>query len=235
MMLKAVLFDFNGIIINDEALHEQLLEQLLIEENLRPQRAEFQEVCLGRSDRACLRDLLERRGRVVTDAYLDILIRRKAQAYRQALDGLETLPIYPGLEDFLFKLQGQGVPMGVVSGALRSEIELVLTRSHLAKYFTVMVGGDEISASKPDPEGYLLAVDRLNAALPDLQLQPQNCLAIEDTYPGIRAAKGAGMQVLGVANTHPFQMMHRTANWVVDYLTEVDLEHVRRVFSANAA
>jgi HAD superfamily hydrolase (TIGR01509 family) len=233
MALKAILFDFNGIIINDEPIHQQLIEQLLIEENLRPILGEFQEVCLGRSDRVCIIELFTRRGRVVSESYLMQLLLRKAQAYQQYLEKIEKLPLYPGLEDLVFQVRSQKLKLAVVSGALRSEIKLVLNRANLAQHFPVIVSGDDITTSKPEPDGYLLAVERLNQQDPDLQLQPGECLAIEDTFAGIQAAKRAGIPVVGVANTYPFQMMHRQANWVVDYLHQLDLEWVQQVFFQN--
>lgn len=233
MTLKAILFDFNGVIINDEPLHEKLIEQLLIEENLRLKPGEFSALCLGRSDRACLSDLLMRRGRVVTEAYLTELIQRKSRDYQQKLETIEKLPIYPGLTDLIFKIRSAQLPIGVVSGAMRAEIELVLTRLSLMEYFSVIVAGDEISTSKPDPTGYLLAVERLNQLDPQLDLHPQNCLAIEDTFAGIAAAKQAGMQVVGVANTYPFHMMQRQANWAVDYLSDLELDRIQAVFAGK--
>ncbi|MGB5595100.1 MAG: HAD family hydrolase, partial [Crocosphaera sp.] len=104
-MLKAVIFDFNGVIINDEAIHQQLIEEILLGENLRPDASEYQEICLGRSDRACLKDILYRRGRVVSDDYLDKLIEAKTLAYRQIIESLDELPIYPETKDFLTHLQ----------------------------------------------------------------------------------------------------------------------------------
>jgi HAD superfamily hydrolase (TIGR01509 family) len=231
MTLKAVLFDFNGVIINDETLHEKLIEQLLIEENLRIKPGEYRELCLGRSDRACLTDLLTRRGRVVTEAYLANLIHRKSRAYQKELEILETLPTYSGLTDLIAQIQAAQLVMGVVSGAVRSEIQYVLAQLKLSEYFAVIVAGDEIQGSKPDPEGYLLAVARLNQHHPSLQLQPNECLAIEDTFMGIEAAKQAGMQVVGVANTYPFHMMQRHANWAVDYLSDLELDRVQAVFA----
>ena len=229
-MLKAVLFDFNGVIINDEPIHNHLLEQLLIEENLRPRPGEFQELCLGRSDRICLRDLLERRGRTVTDAYLNDLIARKARTYVQALQALEKLPIYSGIEDLIFKLPN--CKFAIVSGALRSEIEAVLDRAQLRKHFSIIVSGDDLTISKPDPDGYLLAVDRLNAEFPELHLTPRECLAIEDTFAGIQAAKAAKIPVVGVANSYPFHMLQRCANWTVDYLTDLELDRVQQQYEA---
>ncbi len=231
MTLKAVLFDFNGVIIKDEAIHQQLIEEILIEENLRPSPQEYGEVCLGRSDRVCLAELLKRRGRVVTESYLTKVITRKAQAYQRQLEKLEKLPIYPGLEDLIFKIRVAQLPMAVVSGALRCEVELVLNRAQLAQHFSVIVAGDDIKVSKPEPDGYLLAVERLNQQYPNLKAQASDCLAIEDTPAGIEAAKRAGMQVVGVANTYPFHMLQRQANWTVDYLNDLELDRVQEVYA----
>ncbi len=235
MTLKAVLFDFNGVIINDEAIHEQLIEEILIEENLRPSPQEYREVCLGRSDRVCLADLLKRRGRFVTEDYLNKLIIRKAQAYQRQLETLEKLPIYPGLDDLIFKIRAAQLPMGVVSGALRVEVELVLNRAQIAQHFAVIVAGDDIKVSKPEPDGYLLAVERLNQKYPNLNAKASECLAIEDTPAGMTAAKQAGMQVVGVANTYPFHMIQRQANWAVDYLNDLELDRVQQVYARRAA
>ncbi len=231
MTLKAVLFDFNGVIINDEPLHEKLIEQILIEENLRPIAGEFRQVCLGRSDRVCLTELLGRRGRVVSESYLTHLMKRKALAYQQQLEKIEKLPLYPGLSDLIYQMRKRNLKLALVSGAMRSEIESVLNRASLAPNFPVIVAGDDITTSKPLPDGYLLAVQRLNQQDPHLQLQPDECLAIEDTPAGIQAAKRAGISVVGVANTYPFHMMQRQANWAVDYLCDLDLQWVQQVFS----
>jgi HAD superfamily hydrolase (TIGR01509 family) len=235
MTLKAVLFDFNGVIINDESMHERLINQLLIEENMRPNPGEFRQFCLGRSDRACFASLLSNRGRITTEAYLDDLVARKASIYQRELQTLEPLPIYPGLHDFIFKLRAANLKMAIVSGALRSEIEVVLTRARLKDDFSVIVSGDEKLTSKPAPDGYLLAVERLNQANPTLNLQPHNCLAIEDTFPGIQAAHDAGMPVVGVANSYPYHLMQRWANWAVDYLSDLELDRIQELFARPLA
>lgn len=231
MPLKAVLFDFNGVIINDEPLHNRLLEQLLIEENLRMKPEEFRESCLGRSDRACLMDLFERRGRVLSDSALENLVQRKTSAYRQQLEALDKLPSYPGLEDCIFNLRAAQCKLAIVSGAVRSEIEFVLERLKLRSHFSVIVSGDDVTASKPDPQGYLRAIDHLNQAFPDLGLTPADCLVIEDTFAGIQAAKSAQIPVVGVANTYPFHMMQRCANWAVDYLSDLELDRIQQGYT----
>ncbi|MBW4685890.1 MAG: HAD family phosphatase [Komarekiella atlantica HA4396-MV6] len=231
MSLKAVLFDFNGVIINDEPIHLQLIDEILVQENLQPQRVDERQASLGRSDRACFQQLFANRGRVVSENYLTQLLYRKAQAYVLELEKIEKLPLYPGLEDLIFQVRSRNLKLGLVSGAIRKEIELVLSRANLTEYFKIIVAGDDITTSKPEPDGYLLAVKRLNQEFPALNLQPQECLAIEDTPAGVQAAKRAQMQAVGVANTYPFHMLQRYCNWTVDYLSDLELERVQEVFS----
>ncbi len=233
MTLKTVLFDFNGIIINDESIHQELINDILLSENLRPSSNDYQEVCVGRSDRACLQDIFSRRGRILKEDYLAKLIKVKSQAYCQKISSLETLPLYSGLAAVMDKIKALGWKLGLVTGAVRADVDLILDQAGLADYFSVIVAGDDITASKPDPQGYLLAVDYLNRQEPQLQLKPDNCLVIEDTPAGIQAAKNAGMQVVGVANTYPLHMLQRQANWTVDYLEELEWERIEKVFSGE--
>ena len=230
MVLKAVLFDFNGVIINDESIHHQALEELLLAENLPLQGKELWQMSVGRSDRSCLREILNSRGRFVTDEYLDKLVVKKAGIYRQRLQQLVTLPIYPEVIQFIEKMYASSYKLAVVTGSVRSEAELVLKQAEIDRYFETIITGDDIKESKPDPEGYLLAVNKLNELNPDLNLLPTECLAIEDTFAGIQAAKSAGIQVVAIANTYPFHMLQRQANWTIDAFADLELDRVSKFF-----
>jgi HAD superfamily hydrolase (TIGR01509 family) len=230
-MLKVVLFDFNGVVIDDEPIHQELIEELLLEENIPPAGVKYQQFCFGRSDRACLKDVLAARGRSVSEDYLTKLINKKSIAYRKKMEQLDELPIYPRLEEFLKLLQEKGLKIGLVTGALRSEVELVLQKSQLEKYFNIIVAGDEINASKPEPDGYLLAVERFNRWDFNLQLQPSECLAIEDSPPGIAAAKRAGIKVVGIAHSYPFHFMQRLSNWAIDGFFDLELDRVEETMN----
>jgi beta-phosphoglucomutase len=230
MTLKAVLFDFNGVIINDEPIHRQSIDELLLAENLRPQGREFFQVSIGRTDRSCLAELLALRGRSVTAEYLDKLLAQKAIAYRQKLASLGDLPIYPDVAKFLERLKKLGYTLGLVTGAIRSEVEFVLEKSNLQEYFPVIVAGDEIASSKPAPDGYLQAIDLLNQLDPNLQLAARECLVIEDTFPGIKAGQSAGMQVVAIANTYPLHMLQRRANWSIDSFEDLELDRIVATF-----
>lgn len=230
MTLKAVLFDFNGVIINDDFLHEKLIAQLLLEENLLLKVGEYQKFCLGRSDKAGLEDLLIHRGRYVKQEYLERLIKRKTLSYQQQLESLEKLPIYSDTIDFISQLSQTDLKIALVTGAVRADVELVLNKANLVDFFKVTITGDDIKASKPEPDCYLLAVDILNQQYIDINLKPSECLVIENTFPGIKAAKLAGMPVVAVAHTYPFHMLQRLANWCVDYLSDLELDRIQKVY-----
>ncbi|MEO0828505.1 MAG: HAD family phosphatase [Cyanobacteria bacterium J06642_9] len=236
-MLKAVCFGFNGVIVKDLAVHRRLIEQLVLEENMRPDPDEYTQICLGRSDRACLKDLFMKRGRVMSNQMLDKLVQKKTARYQAELSELKKLPLYPGLDDLIFKIRAAKLRMAIVTGATFPEVETILAQANLAEHFSIIVSGNDLTpeASKPEPDSYLLAVQKLNTAFPTLNLKPENCLAIEDSFIGIKAAKQAGMQVVGVAHTYPFRMMQRRANWAVDYLFEIDLDWIRRVYDPALA
>lgn len=230
-MIKAVIFDFNGVIIRDDSIHQQLIEEILLEENIVLKRGEYKKICLGRNDRNSLRDLLASRGRVVDDNYLTKLQQKKAEAYIKQIESLEKLPLSQGVNDLLFKICSRDFKLAIVSGAIRREIDLVLKRSELEKYFKIIIAADDTNICKPEPAGYLLALEHLRQEYPELDLQASECLVIEDTFLGIKAGKAAGMKVVGVANTYPFHMLQRQSNWTVDYLNELELERIEKLYS----
>ncbi|MCC0179432.1 HAD family phosphatase [Waterburya agarophytonicola K14] len=224
MSLKAVFLDFSGVIIDDEAIDRSLVADILLQENLRADDDEYINYCRGRSDRAGLKDILANRGRILPDEYLDRLLASKKQAYRQEIDLLDELPLSPHLGEFLSQLKAENITVGLVTGTPKSEVEYILQKAELAQFFDIIVAEDDLEQSKPEPEPYLLALSRLN-------LQPSNCLAIEDNPIGIESAKRAKIQVVGIANLYPLHMLQRKANWTVDDFLEIELDRVDRVLS----
>lgn len=232
MTLKAALFSFNGVMINDETIRQELSAQLLLDENLRPDADDYKQVCFGRSDRACTKALLAQRGRTTSDEAIDKMLIKKSAGYQAWLNGLEKLPLYPGLDDLIFRCRAAEIQMAIVTGSQRQQVTDVLTRTEWAEYFPTIVAGDDVPAagSKPAPDAYLLMIERLNQANPDLGLQPSECIAIEDSFAGIEAAKQAEIPVVGVAHTYPNHMLQRRSNWVVDYLREINLDWIGEGF-----
>ncbi len=233
MPLKAVLFDFNGVILDDEPIHEQLIQETLLTENLRFAEDDFQRFCLGRSDRACFQDLFNSRGRVLSENTLNKLLAHKSAAYQDRIQSMEPLPLFEGIQTLIQAFQDHQLKLGIVSGAHRTEIELVLEKANLRAAFDVIVAAEDISISKPSPQGYLQAITQLNTQFIDLNLQPADCLAIEDSFPGLEAAHHAKIPVVGVAHTYPFHMMQRRANWAVDSFAQLEVERLIRVYAGT--
>lgn len=234
---KAALFGFSSIIINDEDIRQRLSDQILLAENLRPDPDDYAAVCPGRSDRACLNNLLTQRGRFLTTQALDQRLAKTMASYQAWLLELENLPLYPGLEDLIFRCRTAQIPMGLVTGAARSRVESVLKKVQLTEAFEVVVTGDEIptEGSKPAPDGYLKAIEQLNHRPGAPFLKPGDCLAVEASFAGIAAAKSAGIPVIGVAHSYPNHMLQRRANWVVDYLREIRFEWIAERFGGQRA
>ena len=227
MSLKAVFLDFRGVMINDEAINQELIADILLKENLRADDDEYFLYCRGRSDRACLKDILASRGRILSNEYLDKLLKIKARGYCQKVEQTPKIVLPENLISFLTQLKEQDIAIGLVTGATRSEVEYVLQKVELASFFDLIVAGDDLIESKPEPEPYLLAVSKLN-------LNPQECLAIENNPVGITAAKRANIQVVGISNLYPLHMLQRQANWTVDDFMEIELDRVDRVLSRIA-
>lgn len=231
MPLKAVLFDFNGVVLDDERIHQQIIWEMMEQEDLPLTQEELQLYCLGRTDRACFQDLYASMEQPLNQFQLRRLLSFKAKAYRQYIESLENLPIFGGLIELIGDFLDAGLTLAIVSGALRSEVRMVLQQMSLEAAFPITVTSEDVKKSKPDPAGYQLAVKRLNRKFPDLNLEPCDCLAIEDSFAGIQAAKQAQIPVVGVAHTLPFHMLQRQANWCVDYLHQIELERIQTIFA----
>lgn len=229
--LKAVLFEINGVFINDSAIQFELIDELLLSENLRPTDRLFRDASLGKSDRRCLQESLALRGRIVSEQYLGELIQKKSCLYQQKLQALETLPLAVDVLPFITALKQKSLCLGIVTGYSRPDAEFILQHLSLSDVFDVIITADEAPAFKPNGEGYRQAIAQLNQQFPDREIQAENCLAVEDNFHGIQAAKVVGIPVVGVAHTYPFHMMQRCSNWCVDYLTELELERIDPSFA----
>ena len=200
-MIRAILFDFNGVIINDEPLQLKAYQQALDAEGVALTETEYYD-CLGMDDLTFTRAAFERAGLTPTDEQLQRAFRRKTELHRELIK--DDLPLFPGVVTFI-KAASRVWPLAVVSMATREEIEHVLERAGLAPHFAAVISAEDVppGACKPDPACYLRALEQLNRDRRGGHRPPSasSCLVIEDSPPGIRAGKAAGMRTLGVTNT----------------------------------
>ncbi|SIO55983.1 haloacid dehalogenase superfamily, subfamily IA, variant 3 with third motif having DD or ED [Singulisphaera sp. GP187] len=226
-MIRAVIFDFNGVLVDDEYLHFDMFREVLAAEGVTITDRDYHERYLGLDDRGCFEAALIDGGQEADQERLDALIARKAVRYAEEA-GI-GLRFFPGAADCLAALAGRW-PLAINSGALRPEIEFALGLIGSRERVGAIVSAEDTSRCKPDPQGYLLALAALRddpgAGVPDLDAG--ECLVIEDSLAGVASAKGAGMFAVGVSNTYRADELEGAgADAVlpgVDHLTPVWIE-----------
>lgn len=220
-MLKAIIFDFNGVIVDDEPLHLELFRRVLGEEGIALSDEDYHAKYLGFDDRGCFTAALANAGRAelaADAAVIAELIERKAGYYREAIES--RMLLFPGAVELVKKLAAK-YPLAIASGALRDEIEVVLRCGGIRECFGEIIASEDVTACKPDPEGYNKALAALNAG--GVGIQPDECLVIEDSIAGIEAAKLAGMKCLAVTNSYKAGEL-TNADWIVATLVDCDPE-----------
>src|SRR5689334_19583931 len=193
-MDRGILFDFNGVLIDDEPQHCEALTAALAEYDIPLDRESYYREYLGFDDRECFRFTFARHGRPTDPAAVATAIERKARHYGAAIR--RSMTLVPGARDFVRAAATEGLALAVVSGALRREIELVLQVADLRSLFSVVVAAEDVSACKPDPQGFVRARTALGLA-------PEQCVVVEDSLPGLEAAHAAGMRCAALATSHP--------------------------------
>jgi beta-phosphoglucomutase len=225
-MLAAVIFDFDGVIVDSEPLHHQAFADALAGDGIRHTWEEYVQGFIGFDDRDALREMFKRAGRPLNEDRLQELVAAKGIAFQHVLDRRGVKP-YPGAVELIRRLNGE-VPLALCSGALRQDIVPILDKLQLTLAFNVAVTADDVPASKPDPASYRLAVERLAATFPDRRITADRCLAIEDTPAGIQAARGAGVRVLAVSNSHPPEQLTGAVR-VVESLKDLSRERLNHL------
>jgi beta-phosphoglucomutase len=223
-MLKAVIFDFNGIIVDDEPIHFKLFQQVLGEEGIVLTEKAYYERYLGFDDRGAFMAGFRDNQRPLDEAKLDALIARKAVYYQDAIRAHVT--IFPGVKTLVASL-AEKLPLAVASGALRHEIEIILKTAGLLNRFRAIVSAEDVERGKPEPDIFLKALAALNEQSKEM-MEPANCVVIEDSKEGVRGARRAGMKCLAVTNSHPAELL-KEANAVVKSLEEVDLQLLQQI------
>lgn len=229
-MIKAILFDFNGIIIDDEPLQMKAYTDVLKQENIVLTEKDYYD-SLGTDDVAFVRGAYGRADVELTDETLQRVLERKIKAHREMLE--ENLPLFDGAVNFVKQVRHH-FALGIVSMARNDSIVDALSRAGILDAFSVIVSAEEVSQHKPDPECYNLGfreIDQLQRSSGAYPLVREEVLVIEDAPPGIVAAKAAGMWALGVTNTVSAEQLRQAgADSVTKTLADWTPETVKLVF-----
>ncbi len=230
-MLRAILFDFNGVLVDDEPIHLELFQRVLADEGIALAADDYYARYLGLDDRSCFAAVLAAAGEPATVPRLMRLIARKASYYQERVRR-EGYPFAAGVPALVRELNRRGWMLGVVSGALREEVEGALRQEGLLDHFKARITAEDVDESKPSPEGYEKALEALNALppLPERLLHPHEVLAVEDSPVGLAAAAEVGLATLGIAHPYSRAPLHG-ADAVVAGLHELTPERLERLYT----
>ena len=223
MALRAAVFDFDGVLVDSEPLHYRSLRDALRPEGVEISEEEYLQVYLAYDDREAIRLALEVHGEDPAPARRERIEARKVDIFARMIP---EIPVFDGARDLVRALE-QDMPLAIASGARHDEVDAILRGVGLRDAFRVIVGAEDAERTKPDPAPYVEAARRLAARTAGLA--PEECVAFEDSMPGIASALGAGMKVVGVAHSYPAEKL-RAAHRVVDSLVGLDADTLRRLF-----
>ncbi|MBN2270211.1 MAG: HAD family phosphatase [Sedimentisphaerales bacterium] len=223
-MLKAVIFDFDGVITDSEVLHFRAFNTVLKQHGVELTTQEYYKTYLGFSDVDCFRFLIDAGRLGIDQSQIAGLVKQKTTIFEHLAKNEGKL--IEGVRDFLAMLSANRIPMCICSGALLPEIEITLEDAALRRYFHTIVSAEQVKKGKPHPEGFLLTLKKLNANRSEL-IEPKQCVVIEDSNWGLQAAKAAGMHTIAVTNSYDAAQLD--ADKVVGNLAELTLSDLQQL------
>lgn len=232
MTLQAVIFDCDGVLVDTEPLHYKAFQEVLAPLGLGFDYDHYLDRYIGFDDRDAFLEAFDEAGRSITTEELAALVEAKGKALLRTLAG--GITTFPGVVECIRGLAARGVPLAVASGALKHEVLAFIEALGLAGVFSVIVTADEVKRSKPDPESYLAALDRIRSSFGLNGLDPSQCVAIEDTPAGIQSARGAGLTVVAVTNSFPREYLLE-ADHILDNLSRLDFSQLSKIVAAERA
>ncbi|MDD5063329.1 MAG: HAD family phosphatase [Phycisphaerae bacterium] len=222
-MLRAVIFDFDGVITDSEVLHLRAFNKVLAQYGVEISTKDYYKEYLGLSDIDCFKALINKKILQKPAAEIEHLAKEKKQAFEK-LAKTEGR-IIEGVRDFLQMLSQNNIPMAICSGALSVEIELILEDARLRPFFEVIVSAEMVRKGKPSPDGFLLTLKKLNSSRRNAIL-PNQCIVIEDSHWGLEAAKAAGMHSVAVTNSYEADQL-TLAEKIVTKLGELSMSDLQ--------
>jgi beta-phosphoglucomutase len=220
---RAILFDFDGVIVNSEPLHYQAFHEVLKDQNINVGEEEYYRDLIGFDDTGFFKHVYQSRQRDLTPGMLLGLMTRKGEMTMELIQRRHYQAL-PGVEEFVRGLW-RHYPLAICSGARRDEIEAMLEGVNLRDCFPDIVAAEDVKCGKPDPEGYLLAA-KLVSKRSSQTLKPGCCLIVEDAPTVVESVHKAGFKVLAVTTCHPAEHFGK-ANYVVNSLRPTEV--VRKI------
>ena len=223
-MLRAIVFDFDGVIANSEPLHFSAFRDVLHEEGVVLTGADYYTRYLGYDDVGVFEAVGAAHGGWTRERVADLVARKAVRL--EALERGGSI-LFPGAADAIRRASA-AMPIAIASGAIGVEIRRVLQRERLMDCFTAIVAAEDAPVNKPAPDPYLRAVALLAGACGG-RLAPADCVAIEDSRWGLESARAAGLRTVAVTQTYEASALAGAADLIIDSLDSLDLAALARL------
>ena len=211
---KAVIFDFDGVIVNSEPLHFRAFQEVLLHNGISISESEYYLELIGFDDKGAFKHIFKKHNRELDLQTYEKVLVDKSQTTMKLIRQADYSAL-PGAEQFI-RAMHRKCPLAICSGALRPEIEAMLVGIGLRDCFAIIVAAEDVAIGKPDPSGYLLTTKLLSEKT-NTPLQPEDCLIIEDAPIVIANVRPVGFKVIGVATSYPLDKLAH-ANYAVPSL-----------------
>jgi HAD superfamily hydrolase (TIGR01509 family) len=224
-MLKAVIFDFDGVITDSEILHLRAFNRSLAPYGVEISTKDYYANYLGFSDFDCYKALIDNGVLKIDEGQIGEILGQKSRIFEE-LTRTEGRTI-EGVHEFLRMLERNKVPMAICSGSLMAEIEVMLEEAKLRHFFSVIVSAEQVKKGKPSPEGFVLTLQKLNKKYRP-PIAAGECIVIEDSRWGLQAARAAGMHTIAVTTSYDAAQL-TLAEKVVARLTELTIDDLQQL------
>jgi len=224
-MLRAVIFDFDGVIADSEMLHFSAFNQVLRQFGVELKKEDYFKNYLGLTDIDFFGDVADKLQIDNKTYQVEKLMQQKNQIFKALAK--KQCRIMEAVPQLLSMLKQHNIAMAICSGAILADIELILTSAGLQRFFDVIVSADDVDRGKPEPDGFLLALARLHQSRPNPVLA-KDCIVIEDSHWGIEAAQAAGMHTIAVTNSYSAEQLG-TADRIVTGLVELTIDDLEQL------
>jgi len=211
-MIEAIIFDMDGTLVDTEPFNTEIEKSLFKLNKIEISEEEHQKYIGVASDAMWLE--IAKRNKLQIPVS-ELIEQNHKESFRY-LSEVEQIPIMPGLVELLEKLQAKKYPMAVASSSTPEIIDLILKKTNLKNYFQVIVSAQETGKSKPEPDVFLLAAEKLG-------IKPVNCLAVEDSENGIKAAIAAGMTCVAYQSPEADPQKQKDADAVIQNYSQLGM------------
>ena len=222
-----MIFDFDGVISDSELCHFAAYNKVLASFGVQISQQAYYAEYLGFTDYEVFETVKKRYKTGFKGTAIEQLVGRKAKFFQELIR--QTDHLIDGITELVWELKKNNIKIAVNSGAIDADIKIMLAGSAIENSFDVIVSADNVVKGKPEPEGYLLTLERLNA-ISDSPVSAKQCVAIEDSRWGIVSAKKAGMHIIAVANSYSAKEL-KGAEIIIDSIKQLKISDMQKLCS----